>query len=257
MTEPKICPKCHEKNHPQLNQCWKCGYVFDAVALELENKKPSKENSFKEILIPGMFLFGLFWIFSLAALTVTATVGKGSAERRNWSTVEGKVTKSEIRKNINSNLPYDAIVEYQYSVDGKSYIGRNRTFQMHPHAKEAVSKIVASYPNGKIVTVYYDPKNPTIECLELGSGFSSFQIFYILLFVVMTLVLIAGGGIWLFYARSRRDGGSSNYEPCRKAMIAGMKQCPHCGKIFNFFSFWVVFGLMASLDDPMRRATNN
>ena len=51
MSESKICPSCNEKNHPQLNKCWKCGCVFDATALERENKKPTKENINRSNLI--------------------------------------------------------------------------------------------------------------------------------------------------------------------------------------------------------------
>ena len=67
--EPRICPKCSEKNHPELTECWKCQHSFlswnQRVLLWVKGIE-SKLISLGRHLLKGLgllFLAGLCFFF--------------------------------------------------------------------------------------------------------------------------------------------------------------------------------------------------
>jgi Protein of unknown function (DUF3592) len=83
-----------------------------------------------------------------------------------WSRAQGEVLESRVDDSRSSCEPY---VKYRYSVDGRSYQSdRFRPVQYRHDIQNigAVKKMIAPFHVGKIVDVYYDPKNPADAVLK-------------------------------------------------------------------------------------------
>jgi hypothetical protein len=108
-----------------------------------------------------------------------------------WPTVPGKIVSSELeseteRHNRKPITTYAAAIRYAYEVDGKAYEsdqiqlgGTSETSQ--PGEFE---RMVKRYPEGKRVTVYYDPDDPATATLEPGE-----------LGGIFNMAMVAGGFI--------------------------------------------------------------
>ena len=85
----------------------------------------------------------------------------------NWPTTTGTITSSAVSGISDECSPS---IWYEYSVNGKEYVNKEITTQqwnesMHKHHAE---EIVAEYPVGSTVKVYYQNKNPSISYLVIG-----------------------------------------------------------------------------------------
>ena len=102
---------------------------------------------------------------------------KASAD---WPNVQGKVTRSKVigRKNSKGKRNYSAAIDYQYEVDGKKYSGDTVWFgQSTSRRKTSAQKLVAQFPSGQKVDVYYDPEVPGVSVLLPGAFLSSYLVF--------------------------------------------------------------------------------
>ncbi len=91
-----------------------------------------------------------------------------------WPVAQGtilasRVAETTISKDRSRVQAFEAVVEYEYSVDGNSYRRTLVQFcckpqQARPHAEE----IVARYPQGASVTVSHHPARPGLAVLEAG-----------------------------------------------------------------------------------------
>jgi hypothetical protein len=93
-----------------------------------------------------------------------------------WPAVEGKVIASRVESHRKSpgdpgydfddtEVSNEPLVEYVYHVDGRKYRGRRITIGEKTSTYE-LETILARYPIGTAVTVYYDPANPQTAVLE-------------------------------------------------------------------------------------------
>ena len=108
----------------------------------------------------------------------------------NWPTTTGTITSSEVSGISDECSPS---IWYEYSVNGKEYVNKEITTKqwnesMHKHHAE---EIVAEYPVGDTVKVYYQEKNPSISYLIIGVSVTNW-----VLAIFFLLGLIASG-IWL------------------------------------------------------------
>ncbi|OAI54783.1 hypothetical protein AYO44_14225 [Planctomycetaceae bacterium SCGC AG-212-F19] len=95
---------------------------------------------------------------------------------RRWPATEGKVLVSDIQAQIktpgspgynfhDTEVTNEPRVEYEYQVGGKTY--RNQRITIGEKTSEyELEEILARYPVGAAVTVYYDPANPQTAVLE-------------------------------------------------------------------------------------------
>lgn len=88
-----------------------------------------------------------------------------SEESLHWTRTEGVVTVSSVKRHdsMGSSGSYEtANIHYEYAVDGKKY--KSTRFSFDDLEKLAVTEdqmqsLLARYPNGKELTVYYDPND--------------------------------------------------------------------------------------------------
>ncbi|PXF60142.1 MAG: hypothetical protein C4B58_01230 [Deltaproteobacteria bacterium] len=113
------------------------------------NKKDKKSdvNPLVIILFAGIVI-GFYGIYKIY---------KGY-ESQNWPTTQGKIIKSRIAgaKRI---IGRRAFIKYEYSVDGKHYVSSQISYTLIIGDYSGAIEILREYPEGKIVTVHYNPDN--------------------------------------------------------------------------------------------------
>lgn len=117
-----------------------------------------------------------------------------------WPSVEGKVSKSEVRmqlgsgggQSIESTVTYHADIEYDYAVNGENLQGTRIAFgDLGTEDRSDADAISDKYPEGTIVTVYYKPKEHQVSLLEPGLRTSTwFPVFLGIPFLLIGLTLV-------------------------------------------------------------------
>lgn len=106
--------------------------------------------------------------FLCAAIAIFVwDVGKLQQARdsRDWPRVEGRVTRSTVDHSQRESKPQ---VVYAYTVAGTPYTSGQISFDLFdkPGGQGRIESIIARYPVGEKVTVYYDPNEPRTAILE-------------------------------------------------------------------------------------------
>jgi hypothetical protein len=95
-----------------------------------------------------------------------------------WGDTQGTILSADVAssdgydQSTNSyQTYYEPVVTYQYDVKGAQYTG-SRVAELGGRygSKNDVEKFLADHPVGSIVTVYYDPADPSKAILEKGLG---------------------------------------------------------------------------------------
>jgi hypothetical protein len=121
--------------------------------------------SYFQQVILWMILFSLFMFGIIIYLRIATNAVK------NWPSVPGKVTTSRVSyKSSSDKTDATPFITYVYDVDGKTYKeGGISPGVLTLSDKMDAEKVVARYPRGSVVTVYYNPKNPSQAVLEKNS----------------------------------------------------------------------------------------
>jgi hypothetical protein len=143
---------------------------------------------------------GILLVVAGGSLVVTSFLLLGnSAARRHWPMVQGEVLHTQVAgtRAFHPEIVYSYTVNNQkYSdttaMDSPAFGGRNNKY-------DVARKIVAEYPTGKAVSVYYDPTDPSISTLRPFAPWNLFG-------QVSFGSIVFGGGMFLIaaYLASRR-----------------------------------------------------
>ena len=93
---------------------------------------------------------------------------KNSEESSDWPETEGVILESRINeRNNDGTILYAPFVMYSYTVSRKTY-NSYRISYMSGECDDIkiIQNLIADYPIGKSVTVYYKPENPEVSILE-------------------------------------------------------------------------------------------
>jgi Protein of unknown function (DUF3592) len=98
---------------------------------------------------------------------------KREAAAAGWNSVEGEIVSAEVRRTHDNDSDggpsyiYEPLVAYRYTVNGEAFSGSRVNFSAarHQFPKKA-EEVVARYPVGAKVAVYFDPANPRDSVLE-------------------------------------------------------------------------------------------
>ena len=113
----------------------------------------------------------------------------------NWPQAEGVVTTSQwTSKKSLFMTTYEIVVTFDYRVDSQTYQGNRINYGIAANAylfEEFAKRVVARYPIGKTIPVYYNPNNPKDEIVERSpmGGFSVVWIFLTLSCFVAAIVV--------------------------------------------------------------------
>jgi uncharacterized protein DUF3592 len=116
---------------------------------------------------------------------------------RRWLPINGRIQKFEIvRNNFNE---FNAVVEYTYSVEGKSLLGNRITVSDATLASGLVlvQKLSKQFEIGKEVPVYYDSQQPDKSVLKRPGYVFPCCIFLVGLISMIVLVVLIGKGTTL------------------------------------------------------------
>lgn len=116
-----------------------------------------------------------------------------------WPQAKGVVTTSHLEVGYFKQMKgYYGVIEYNYCVGKTSFHGTRLSFNMvHLAVEDAWKPVVDSYPVGKQVTVYYDPKNPGLAVLEPGLHDEMRDMFVLALILIGIFV---GAFLWALLA---------------------------------------------------------
>ena len=124
--------------------------------------------AFVLLFVGGFGAAGLFilWGYFRARRQAQASLG--------WPAVEGEILEAYVRREEETDadgewrVTYFPEVRYAYRVLGQEYVGNQITFggTLGGSSPARARAVVARYPEGERVTVYYNPDNPQEAVLE-------------------------------------------------------------------------------------------
>ena len=157
-------------------------------------------------------MLALFLLAGLGFLAKGIHTGFEARASLDWPAAPGKVlgsrvaTRTENRKHHGRKrrlvVVHRADVQYRYEVDGGGFVGTRVSF--HDIASSdpgPAHETVARYPADSVLTVYYDPEDPTRSVLEPGPAGGSSHFFMLgggFLFVSifgLTLIWVVGADV--------------------------------------------------------------
>jgi hypothetical protein len=163
--------------------------VFSAIAFVLAAHAVAGKVLTTAGGIP-MFAFGL----PVAAIAVGAFCAVYFVKMRlqarasaAWPVAPGKITRSEVARDVlavkeesTGRIRYDdkyrPVIQFVYRVGGRDYFGSGVTggwTSLHG-SPERAEAVVAAYPAGKEISIYYDPAQPRTAVLERGKAAGGF-----------------------------------------------------------------------------------
>lgn len=135
---------------------------------------PIKRNSRLEYLVGGLFIFGMILIFFI---TTFQTI-EDYITRDGWMQTTAMVVK------INSKTHW---LTYEYTVGGKHYIGTRLTITEDSKSDLNIPENADAFPEGKELTIYYNPKNPSRSAISPTADFSGLILRISAIFAVIIL----------------------------------------------------------------------
>jgi hypothetical protein len=149
-----------------------------------------------------------FLCFAVGGIVLLATVTQAlqAKQAADWPTAQGRVVQSTVDVQEGKAVPFSAHVEYDFTVDGRSYHGQR--IAMGPTKRDRqradVEAVLARYPAGQAVAVHYNPTNPGDAVLEPRLELAGMN-----LGVSIFSGALAAGGVYLIYRGFRRPRAST------------------------------------------------
>ncbi len=143
------------------------------------------------VLVLGFVGAGIFLIYRSVQSRKTAEASQG------WPSTAGQINESRVAHSTHTDTDgdssdsYTPYVEYTYQVAGQDYTGKDLSFgfkQGYGNASKAQA-MLAKYPVGAQVNVYYDPVDPQKAVLERQAGGYGAGLVLGIIFIVIGLVL--------------------------------------------------------------------
>ncbi len=143
----------------------------------------------------GGVVFGA--IFAIIGYVVAFYFGKpildDAKASRSWPSVSGVIERSEVvTSTSNGKTMYGFDVVYRYQVEGRDLTSNNVFFGGNTTSSSSsfAHNVVARYPKGAKVKVFYDPNDPSKAVLEPGTTWQSYLVFGIGLAFLIVGVLV-------------------------------------------------------------------
>jgi hypothetical protein len=119
------------------------------------------------LLLTGLIVGFVFLLLNSIFLGIIFFTRRKMAAINTWSSTMGTVLMSTVewRHSSDSGSTAYPVVQYSYQVNGQTYQG----MKIAPGPEmggTGAQKVVARYPAGAQVMVFYDPKNPADAVLE-------------------------------------------------------------------------------------------
>lgn len=151
-----------------------------------------------EKIIVLLSICGSLVIFDAIFLGIILFTRRKVSKASTWPSTLGTVTESRIQMRSNSDGGRTSypLVRYAYQIVGRAYESQKVMPGMDVGGSGA-HRVVARYPVGAQVMVYYNPENPSDALLERGMP-GHIRWFWIILAILN--VFLCGLGAVLFFA---------------------------------------------------------
>ena len=151
-----------------------------------------------EKIIIVLSICGSVFVFDAIFLGIILFTRRKVARASGWPSTMGTVTESRIQMRSNSeggrtSYPF---VQYAYQVMGRSYRGE-KVMPGIDVGGSGAQKVVARYPVGAQVLVYYDPEKASEALLERGMPG---HIKWLWIILGITDLFLCGLGVVLYFA---------------------------------------------------------
>jgi uncharacterized protein DUF3592 len=148
-----------------------------------------------DLIIIGSLCFSTLLVDGILLGLIFVTRRK-VVQASTWSFTMGTVISSTLeRRSSEDRYSYYPVVNYSYQVMGQPYQG-NRIMPGPAVGGSGAQKVVARYPAGAQVMVYYDPNRPSEAVLERSlPGY----IKWLWVTVILTDLFLCGLGAFLVY----------------------------------------------------------
>ena len=160
----------------------------------------------RRVMVVVAHLFLLMGVVTIAGAVVLHLQESATAS---WPSTTGHVAEATVEVRIKrgtggsghrrSRRTYVTHVGYEYAVDGRTYRGDRVGFDGPGYRqREQAARVVARYPAGAPVTVYYDPERPQRAMLEVGASWERTGTA-----LLVGLGTVGGGSLFLRLGRAR------------------------------------------------------
>jgi hypothetical protein len=113
---------------------------------------------------------------------------------KKWPTAPGTVVSSALEQSPDHKRRYRAAMQYRYRVGGKDYQSNRIFWGGNEGRQKHMTSVVASYPAGAQVPVYYDPQNPAEAVIDPAQNAGSRPlVLYALGMMTLGLFAFTGG----------------------------------------------------------------
>jgi hypothetical protein len=111
--------------------------------------------------------FGVIaFAIGVAVYVVQFRQGLHADASKKWPTIPGTIVSSSMERVPENKRRYRAEVRYRYRVKGKDYESSRIFWGGNEGRQKHMTSVVAAYPAGGSVPVYYDPQNPAEAVLD-------------------------------------------------------------------------------------------
>jgi hypothetical protein len=116
-------------------------------------------------LIGGLYLSGIgaYWL------------ARGVASR-SWPTAEAMIVRSAVSIHHGKGTSYTADIRYVFEANSREYQSNRIQYGLPSENLTEARNLVAQYPRGAHVTVFYDPAHPSASTLLPGAGINAFVV---------------------------------------------------------------------------------
>jgi len=143
------------------------------------------------VVLPGILaLVGALMLFS------SVRARKAAERAATWPSILGLVTSAELVTHRHHNskshvttYTYEPKVEYSYTVLGTPYTGKRLAYGPASYARNKADEIMARYPQGQSVSVYYNTEDPAESVLDPAAPNTTIMTVFGIIFCVIALVL--------------------------------------------------------------------
>lgn len=195
--EDKLEEKSVEDFEKELEEIGNEVQEIDSEVQEIQNETENTvelEDSTSGGLI-AIWFFTIIWCS--ASFIATVMIGSGiiaDIGTSNWEPVDGVVKSSSVSSSTDGEggTTYCLYVSYEYTVNEKTYDGDRVSYSTENSCNSWSKNADDDYPEGKVITVYYDPGNPSESVLEPGLSGVDFFMCCFFIFPLIGLILLYG-----------------------------------------------------------------
>jgi hypothetical protein len=148
-------------------------------------------------LLKNIDLIGAIVSLSLGLLVIVAGVeiNRRGDTTRSWPTTPGTILVSEV---VTLKSKFEAVITYTYTIESHTYTSDRIYHRALPYysEREQAQVLVAEFPPGQTVPIYYNPADPQYAVLVPGKTIEG------TIFIVIGAVLLVFGLVGIAAFRS-------------------------------------------------------